>query len=150
MTFRGTMRDASIIPGGETGLPKRFTVATYEHARAESRLQEALAREATLIETLARYEAVIRQFGESSRRLDAWRDAAAARIAHLTPREYEVMELVLAGVPSKNIAADLRISQRTVENHRAAIMRRTGTNCLASLARLALAAAWIGVPDQGQ
>jgi hypothetical protein len=52
------------------------------------------------------------------------------------------MKLVLSGQPSKNIAADLGISQRTVENHRAAIMKRTGSTCLAALARTALAAAW--------
>jgi len=43
--------------------------------------------------------------------------------------------------PSKNIAADLGISQRTVENHRASIMTKTGTKSLPALARLALAAA---------
>ena len=50
------------------------------------------------------------------------------------------MDLVLAGHPSKNIAADLGISQRTVENHRASIMKATGTKSLPALARLALAA----------
>ena len=50
------------------------------------------------------------------------------------------MEHVRAGAPSKNIAADLGISQRTVENHRAKIMKRTGTESLPALARLAMAA----------
>jgi len=74
-------------------------------------------------------------------RLFAERKSAATRIAGLSARQREVMHLVLAGYPSKNIAADLGISQRTVENHRASIMRRTGAKSLPALARLALAAA---------
>ena len=60
------------------------------------------------------------------------------------------MELVLAGHPSKNIAADLGISQRTVENHRASIMKATGSKSLPALARLALAADWNGANDGGE
>jgi len=71
----------------------------------------------------------------------AWRESAARHIAGLTPRQHEIMDLVLAGHPSKNIAADLGVSQRTVENHRASIMRKTGARSLPALARLALAAA---------
>lgn len=64
----------------------------------------------------------------------------AADDGGLTPRQQQVMDLVLAGHPSKNIAADLKISQRTVENHRAAIMRRTGATSLPALARMAVGA----------
>jgi two-component system CheB/CheR fusion protein len=46
------------------------------------------------------------------------------------------MRKVLEGQPSKNIALDLGISKRTVENHRAAIMKKTGSNSLPALARL--------------
>jgi len=66
---------------------------------------------------------------------------ARDHLAHLTPRQHEIMGLVLAGAPSKNIAADLHISQRTVENHRASIMHKTGCRSLPALARLALMAA---------
>lgn len=72
--------------------------------------------------------------------ISAWRESAEHQVATLTPRQREIMDMVLAGHPSKNIAADLGISQRTVENHRASIMKRTETRSLPALARLALAA----------
>ena len=58
-----------------------------------------------------------------------------------TSRQRQILDLVLAGHPSKNIAADLGISQRTVDNHRAAIMRKTGSRSLPALIRTAIAAA---------
>jgi two-component system CheB/CheR fusion protein len=70
-----------------------------------------------------------------------WQADAATHIKELTPRQRQVMDMVLAGHPSKNIAADLHISQRTVENHRAQIMKKTGAKSIPALARLALAAA---------
>ncbi len=68
------------------------------------------------------------------------RSLAAAKIGSLTSRQREILEKVLAGRPSKNIAADLHISQRTVDNHRAAIMRKVGAKSLSALIRVALAA----------
>ena len=70
----------------------------------------------------------------------ASRADAIAHLTGLTSQQRKVMEFVLAGHPSKNIAADLGISQRTVENHRAQIMKRTGAKSLPALARLAMAA----------
>ena len=79
-----------------------------------------------------------------STKLTAWRAEAMDHVAGLTARQRQIMTLVLAGHPSKNIAMDLGISQRTVENHRASIMHKTGCASLPALARLALAASWDG------
>ena len=65
---------------------------------------------------------------------------ATTRLAKLTVRQRLILDLILAGHPNKNIAADLGISQRTVEAHRAAIMKKTGCKSLSALVRLALAA----------
>jgi DNA-binding CsgD family transcriptional regulator len=98
---------------------------------------------------------LLREKDELIRKLLAWREGAASDIGNLTSRQRQIMELVVAGHPSKNIAADLHISQRTVENHRASIMKKTGSRSIPALARLALAAAWSGAepaagPAQGQ
>lgn len=90
-------------------------------------------------ELIAAIERALDQARDSGK-LTEWRSFAADHVAILTPRQHQIMDMVLAGHPSKNIAADLGISQRTVENHRAAIMRKTGTRSLPALARLALAA----------
>jgi len=95
---------------------------------------------------LASVERALEQSRDTSK-LNAWREAAAHHVAGLTERQRQIMTLVLAGQPSKNIAADLGISQRTVENHRASIMKRTGSKSLPALARVALAAAWNGTDE---
>ena len=68
------------------------------------------------------------------------RNNAREKFSHLTPRQSEILKLVLAGQPNKIIAADLGLHQRTVENHRAAIMHKTGAKCLATLVLQAVAA----------
>ncbi len=87
---------------------------------------------------------VKRALGQSRRwsEVAASRAAALARLSGLTLRQRQVMGMVLAGHPSKNIASDLGISQRTVENHRASIMHRTGARSLAALVQLAMCDGW--------
>ena len=68
------------------------------------------------------------------------RRSAKQKLSMLTKREHEILLRILDGTPNKIIAADLGINQRTVENHRASIMRKCGAGSLPDLVRLALAA----------
>jgi len=60
-------------------------------------------------------------------------DDAQQRLQSLTPREREVLDLVVGGMPNKVMAYQLGISQRTIEIHRARVMEKM---CVASLAEL--------------
>jgi two-component system, chemotaxis family, CheB/CheR fusion protein len=65
---------------------------------------------------------------------------AVTRFERLTPREREVISLVADGLPNKEVAYKLGISQRTVENHRARVMQKLGASSFAELVRFAVAA----------
>jgi DNA-binding CsgD family transcriptional regulator len=64
----------------------------------------------------------------------------AVCLARLSTRQRQVMELVVAGRANKMIAHLLNISQRTAENHRAVVMKKTGSRSLPDLVRLSLKA----------
>jgi DNA-binding NarL/FixJ family response regulator len=130
----------------EFGQSRRAAVMTTEGRQTTLRLREALAREAALLRQI---DGLVQHQQEVLDRLFARRKAAADRTAALSPRQRQIMELVLAGHPSKNIAADLGISQRTIESHRASIMKKVGAKSLPELARWAVAAAWSDDPDPG-
>lgn len=51
----------------------------------------------------------------------------------LTPRERQVLEMILAGKPNRRVAFELEISEKTVEVHRAHIMEKTGASSFADL-----------------
>ena len=61
------------------------------------------------------------------------------RLQELTPREKQVMDLMIEGKANKVIAFDLDISQRTVEIHRARVMEKMGVRSLAHLVRMVMA-----------
>ncbi len=89
----------------------------------------------------ARLLASIRNAVEKSRQQAS--DAAElerlrSRFDSLSARQRQVMELTVAGLSNKEIALQLDISIRTVENHRAWVMERIGARNLADLVRMAM------------
>jgi two-component system, LuxR family, response regulator FixJ len=63
---------------------------------------------------------------------------AAARLSQLTPRETEVMRSLLRGDGNKTVAHTLQLSTRTVEMHRASIMRKIGVHNFTAAVQVAL------------
>jgi len=75
-----------------------------------------------------------------ARGVAATRAAVTKRIEELTPREREVMELLVLGKTSKEIGAALDLSVRTVEGHRGEVLRKMEVTSAAELVREVLAA----------
>lgn len=83
-------------------------------------------------------DVVIRAMEADARRQASQESQAtvAGRLAQLTPREQEVMQLVLAGKFNKVIADELNISMRTVEVHRSRVFEKMGVRSAVELAQL--------------
>ena len=127
--------------------PRRTAEMDYRRAFGSQDIQPPIGVATVRIQRVQNDE-VTQQPGAMVRALFAAREEAAHRVAMLTTREHEIMDLILTGCPNKIIAWKTGISQRTVENHRATIMKKTGSESIPALARLAVAADWNGMDDQ--
>ncbi len=97
-----------------------FLEKPIDEAKLKSAIDEAFARQMTVQDE------------------DGDRAAAEQLLAHLTPREREVMELVVLGRHNREIAEALGISGRTVEVHKARVMEKLQVESIADLVRLSL------------
>ena len=84
-------------------------------------------------------DAVANALARDSERLAAEQSIAQLRAAHasLTPREREVMALVVSGLLNKQIAFELNVSEVTVKIHRGQVMKKMGARSVADLVRKA-------------
>ena len=73
------------------------------------------------------------ELDRSRRETNLLRDQARDRLAALTSREREVLDLIVRGQTNKQIAAQLHLTLRAIEDRRARLMRRVGATSLAEL-----------------
>lgn len=106
----------SAIKGGAVD----FIQKPFSHREVLSIIEKAFQRDAEIRE-------------RRTRRL-----RIAVRLATLTEREQEVLQRVIEGKPNKIIAAELDISMKTVEFHRAKVMEKTGVDSVAELVQIAM------------
>jgi len=78
--------------------------------------------------------------GSLARKIQRQRERALQRLARLTHRERQVLDMIVDGKRNKVIASDLALSQRTVEVHRASVMRKMDVDSVAALVRTVLIA----------
>jgi FixJ family two-component response regulator len=97
-----------------------FIESPFDPAALLERIREAIKRDAAL--------------REEQRLVNELR----LRILRLTPREREVMDLVVAGRSNKEVAAQLNVTEKTVEHHRAHVMRKLQAETVAELVRIAM------------
>ncbi|QDU88105.1 Transcriptional regulatory protein FixJ [Pirellulimonas nuda] len=92
-------------------------------------------------------QAVVEALHTDSQRLasETIRSSAQAKIDRLSPSERQVLEMVLEGMPNKQIAGKLGVCVRTVEARRSRIYQSTDVGSVAELVRLSIAAGLVDV-----
>jgi FixJ family two-component response regulator len=83
-------------------------------------------------ELLASVEHALSRSAEQRRRADE-KNHARRLLDQLTPREFEVMQLVTTGLLNKQVGGELGMAEKTVKTHRAHVMQKLGINSVAEL-----------------
>lgn len=130
-----------VVTGVHTTIPVVFVSGTADIAIAVQAmkdgafgfLEKPVSNEALLSQVRAALAADAENRSASLERAELLQ-----RFETLTPRERDVLSLLMAGSSNKLMATDLNLSQRTVELYRARIMEKTGSRSLAQLIRMAI------------
>ena len=83
-------------------------------------------------ELLASVERALSRSAEQRRRASE-KNHARSLLDRLTPREFQVMELVTTGMLNKEVGAELGMAEKTVKTHRAHVMKKLGITSVADL-----------------
>lgn len=142
------MDGLDLLSAARTSAPELAFVVLTGHADV-ARAVEAMKRGAQdFVEKPADPERLIAAVGAAAAARIPADPEAGARLARLTGREREVLELLAGGASNKEVARRLGISPRTAEVHRRHVMEKTGADSLATLVRLALSAG-VHLPSLG-
>lgn len=120
-----------IIISGHGDIPK--AVQAMKHGALD--FIEKPFNDELLLDRISRAIELDAQIRQDSAR----QDDIALLIARLTPREREVMDLLVTGMSNKQVAAQLGISPKTVDIHRGHLMHKLEVDSLAKLVRIAVA-----------
>jgi two-component system response regulator FixJ len=125
-------RGATSVDGIDGKLAKLVDAIRAQCLALRRNLEQARASQARVVETLQALE----------RRLSSVQPPPEVaqiitRIGSLSAQQRRVFEKVIAGESNKAIAFDLRLSQKTVETHRARVMKKLQATSLAQLVRIA-------------
>lgn len=89
------------------------------------------------------------QLDRDRRQVRIWQDEIRSRLGRVSAREREVLDLVVQGLSSKQIAHRLLVSEKTIESHRASLMSKLEARNLADLVRLTISADPLRAVGQG-
>jgi len=126
--------------------PALSVVVLLERAAVELAVRAMRAGAYTVVERGTPCEEIAQALGDACQRTADLRSRQAqhayvrARLDSLSPRERQVMELVVEGAPTKAIAQRLAISPKTVDVHRMNLMRKLRVDSVAALVRMVLSA----------
>ena len=144
-----------IVPDDRERVSEKInrSAKTGEHCHAEYRI--AVSEEAGVRWVESRGQVFLRSSSRPNRMVGTVMDVterrkaeemareravAQSKLEMLSPRENDVLNLVSAGEPNKTIAYRLELSEKTVEKHRARLMKKLQVRSVAELMRIALAA----------